>query len=329
MRDKEGSMNKSICLTTYVFGEKYQYYIPLLIYSLLKAYPDYHPVIFVHEEINTGTKKLLDNLRSELGNFVIIENYYGDYKIKNIQKGKSIRWIMDHEEILNFDYCYFIDIDMFYVNEEPGLLEQHIKHCEILGLPYSNLIRKRDFSPWNRNNIKQRFKSLKLSEAFKLGIKPSIESFKLSGLHFVKTKEYYKGLNEVIERYKGYVFSDKSFTHHPEGFSNECFLYDMINESGMGLPTIVEDYGPHLLDYRRSNQIGFRPHHGIHLGIFRDKAYLEMYKQTLLLDFYANYYNIYKELSEKDELLINILNDSPKFIKDHFVLLNDFYRENL
>ncbi|NOR45667.1 MAG: hypothetical protein GQ534_08795 [Candidatus Delongbacteria bacterium] len=321
-------MSKSICLTTFVFGEKYQYYIPILIYSLLKAYPDYYPIIFVHEEVNKETKTLLNMIRKDLGDFTIVKNHFSDYKIKHLQKGKSIRWITDHEEILNFEYCYFIDIDMFYVKEEPGLLEQHIKHCEVLGLPYSNLIRKRDFSPWNRNNIKQRFKSLKFSEAFKLGIKPSIESFKLSGLHFVKTKEYYQGLKEVIDRYKGYIFSEKSFTHHPEGFSNECFLYDMINESGMGLPAIVEDYGHHLLDYRRSDQIGFRPHHGIHLGIFRDKDYLDMYKKTLLLDFYIEYFVAYRELRNNDNLLIHILDNSPKFIKDHFVLLDEFYKQN-
>lgn len=322
-------MNKSICLTTYVFGEKYQYYIPLLIYSLLKAYPDYYPIIFVHDEINLETKKILNKIRQELGEFKIIENYFNDYKIKNFQKGKSIRWILHHEEILNFDYCYFIDIDMLYVREEPSLLDQHIKHCEVLKLPYSNLIRKRAFYPWGRNNIKQRFKNLKFSEALKLGSKISIDFFKLSGLHFVDTKEYFRGLKGVINKYRDYIFTEKSFAHHPAGFNNECFLYDMISESGMGLPPILDDYGPHLLDFRRSDQVGFRPHHGIHLGIFRDESHIIMYHKTLLLDFYVYYYSVYINLKDNDDLLKYILANSPKFIKNHFTLLDEFYIQNL
>ena len=322
-------MNQSICLTTYVFGEIYQYYIPLIIYSLLKAYPDYYPIIFVHDEINPKTKKILDEIRKELGEFKIVENYYNEYKIKHIQKGKSIRWIMDHEEILNFDYCYFIDIDMFYVKESPSLLNQHINHCKVLDLPYSNLIRKKTFHPWRKGNINQRIKGLNLFESLKIGAKLSIESYKLSGLHFVKTKEYYSGLKNVLNKYKDFIFSEKSFVHHPAGFNNECFLYDMIKDSGMGLPLLEKNYGPHLLDYKNFDKVGFRPHHGIHLGIFRDESYLSMYHKTLLLDFYVNYFTAYKKLIDNDVLLKYILENSPQFIKDHFTLLNEFYMRNL
>lgn len=40
-------MADKICVTTYIWGDKYQIYVPIAIYSIKKFYPDYD-VIFLN-----------------------------------------------------------------------------------------------------------------------------------------------------------------------------------------------------------------------------------------------------------------------------------------
>ncbi|MFW6025689.1 MAG: hypothetical protein ACOCRX_05040 [Candidatus Woesearchaeota archaeon] len=322
------STNKSLALTTYIFGYKYQEYLPPLIYSLKKAYPDYYPIIFLHEEINSSVLKHLEIIEKELGDFLIIENQYSDYKIKHIQKGESIRYILTHPEFYNFDCLYYVDTDMFYIKEPLSIVEQHNNHCDVLDLPYSNIIRKYSINSWAPGQLKKRLKQLPIFQALKLSIGKYITVKKLSGLHFVKTKEYFNVMTPIFEKYKEYIFSNKSFIHHPEGFNDESLLYDMIKESRIGLPPVLEDYGIHFLDPKRSDELGFRPHHGLHLGIFRSENSVNQYKEVLLQPFYKEYYFKYKQLYEEDDLLKQIIENSPLFIKNQFYLMNNFYSKN-
>lgn len=316
---------KSLCLTTYVFGNKYQGYIPILLYSLLRAYPDYHPVIFVREKIDAELKKTINAIEKELGRVTVIDGMYQSCSFKHIQKGKSVRWILDKNVLMNFDFCYFVDIDMFYIQENPSLLSQHIEHAALLGLPYSNIVRRNSFTPYSPQNVKLRLQSFGLIEALNFSIKKSLLAYKLSGLHFIICKEYYYHLQPVIDKYKSFIFGGTSFPHHPAGFNNECLLYDMIQESELRLPPYLDSIGPHWLDYRRFREVGFRPHHGIHLGMFRSQELEQACQVSLCQDFYKEYYATYKYLRENDDFLGHIISKSPLFIKHHFMLLESFY----
>ena len=315
----------SLCLTTYVFGEKYHYYIPILLYSLLRAYPEYRPIIFVKEFLSNKLKNIIASIEKELGSVSIYEGVYNTYSIDNVQKGKSIRWVLDHKELMEYDYCYFIDIDMFYINEQPSLLSQHINHMQVLDLPYSNIIRSNRIKQFALGNIKQSIRNFGVLEGLKISCSRTHTTNKLSGLHFVKTEEYYKELNKVIENYRSMIFGNNSIRMHPGGFSNESMLYDMVRDSGMNLPPLLNTAGPHWLDYHRFNEVGFRPHHGIHLGIFRSTDIAPAYKHTLKLQFYQYYYYTYRQMRDDDMLLQYIIKNSPIYIRKHFERLDNFY----
>ena len=315
----------SLCLTTYVFGKTYHYYIPILLYSLLRAYPEYRPIIFVKEFLSKELKDIIASIENELGSVSIYEGIYNTYSFDNIQKGKSIRWILDHEELMEYDYCYFVDIDMFYINEQPSLLSQHINHMKVLDLPYSNIVRSNRIKQFSLGNVKQATRYFGVLEGFKIVSAKTHTANMLSGLHFVKTEEYYKELNKVADKYKSLIFSNKSIRKHPAGFSNECLLYDMVRDSGMNLPPLLNTSGPHWLDYHRFEKIGFRPHHGIHLGIFRSNGIEPAYKYTLKQEFYQYYYDIYSDLRDNDPLLQYIIKNAPMDIRKHFERLDKFY----
>lgn len=71
-------------------------------------------------------------------------------------------------------------------------------------------------------------------------------STRLSGLHFIKKDEYYIYMKDVIKKYKRLLKTGKLKD------KNEMVLYRMIQESSLGFPTDQ-----------------FRPHHGLHLGLWR------------------------------------------------------------
>lgn len=316
-------MKKELCILTYVFGEQYQDYIPLFIYSILKAYPDYFPIIFSELPIVKNVAKQLDMLR-EIGEFKIYDRYSPIPKLKG-QRAKSIRWLFECEELAQYEAAYVGDIDIIIINESPALFKQHMVHCDIIGFPYSNLVRiaKKNHSLWEA-----------LKENGLYGVLVSAFNFKytdrkLTGLHFYKIVEYMAKLRPLIPLYLEHL-QDHSLQalwvtkHHSNCFSNENFLYDLMMDSGIGVPPVVEDYGPHLLDYRNYDQVGFRPHHGIHLGVFRSEILSEHDREMLMSDFYKEYYRQFCLATKNDDFyrkmsacfspyLINLLEKMDKF----------------
>lgn len=224
-------MKRRLCITTYVSGPDYQDFIPIFIYSIHKAYPDYNVIIFVGEAVSRNVSRSLDLLRPA-ASFRIIENHL-PYVPKSMSlrvSSMSKRWLLYDEEFLRYDYVYIGDIDIFIVKEEPALVEQHLIHCQTIGLDYSNIIRR---SHYNR----------------------------MSGLHFVKTEPYFTRMLPVIRKYTELLNNDELV------YQNSCeyMLYDMISESGLGL--CPRATGKDLKDPK---QPSFRPNHGVHLAIFRN-----------------------------------------------------------
>ncbi len=77
---------------------------------------------------------------------------------------------------------------------------------------------------------------------------------RLTGLHFIKVNEYYEKMSSVILRYR-----HSSHLLVAEN-NDEEFLYKLVSE-GIGIP-------PKLIEQGRKGF--YRPHHGIHLGLYRE-----------------------------------------------------------
>ena len=67
-----------ICLTTFVQGHLYQEYLPMLIYSIGKAYPEYDVKIFLHDTLRDDLRPALDMIRSTYDRFEIREHTFAD-----------------------------------------------------------------------------------------------------------------------------------------------------------------------------------------------------------------------------------------------------------
>lgn len=114
-------------------------------------------------------------------------------------------------------------------------------------------------------------------------------SKRMSGLHFIKKPEYYNETLSVIQKYVR-LLKEGKLRH----ISNEKTLYKIVLESGISMP---EEW--------------FRPHHGIHLGLWR-KGKREISEKTwkvLDKELYKCYYKFYLSLKE-DALFKEVLKTS-------------------
>ncbi len=267
-------MEENICIVVVAGGDFFQDYIPIFIYSVLKSYPNYTVIVYVVGRLKNHLIKSIDLLKS-IGTFIIKENAISkilDLKISSdnefkIEKDyldkkltskleRYLRWIIIDEDLMTFKYIYFGDIDIFIVPEKLSLLEQHKNHMTKTNLCYSNKLR----------DATQKFD-------------------RLTGLHFIKTKEYFEKTRNVIEKYQNMIKNRNLNIDN-----DEKLLYKIIFESDLEMISRNED---------------FRPNHGIHFGLFKSfsisylnetfshfksyaKPFLNMIKDKLFIQIFKN-----------------------------------------
>lgn len=316
-------MNKT-CIVGYNFGTKYLSFIPIYIYSILKHYPNYDVIIFSDSKLDKNTNSMLKKIEG-LGNFRIVEDYdFGIAKDVNISSAlpskQSIRWLFFDTILNDYDYVYIGDIDIFICKETMELHEQHIKHCELLGLPYSNYI---------RTSVDTEKLTLKSSIYYiitrqygllrkKIRKEPLVQ-YRLTGLHFVKRDEYYSKVVPLFKKYINLVSSKNKIVYN----NDESVLYDLVQESGLGLPPISPN-SPDI-DSNHYNNIEFRPHHGIHLGIFRNKNTTIKQRQLLQSYVYKEYFSQIYRIYQEEEILKELLNMSSGFVNSVFDRMFKYY----
>lgn len=325
-------MKKKLCFCNFIFGEDYQDYLPIMLYSLQKAYPNYFTYIFIDKQLNEKVANLL--LLLDCTKFKIIENYiesinadsYFD-KLTN-QRKKAFRWLVYDKGMLDYEATYYIDIDMYYIKENPELYYQHLIHSKLLNVPYSNIIRSGKIKRLTKYNIKNVLNK-PLDIKTWISLLKEREFKKLSGLHFVENEEWFSRLLPKMNYFYEKIKSNDNNLIHENGFHNESFLYDIVDNLEFGFPNDSKyKYGPNLLDYRNYNQVGFRPHHGIHLGIFRENSTMVGYTNTLKLDFYKEYFEQFLAAYKADERLIHIVSNSSQSIQNEINRMIDFYNIN-
>lgn len=313
-----------VCLTTYIYGTEYQKYIPFLVYSCHKSYPEYDIILFLHETLQPVIKKQLDLIKKS--NLKIIEHVYSDCPHMNSLKAKSLRWVLYDQSFSQYDYLYVVDIDMIYIREPLPLHEQHLLHMSTTGLPYDNIARHFKRHPFSFSSIGQRLKHTGVTSFFRF-LFGSRDDYRASGLHFIKVHEYFNRLTEPIrEKYRKMIYNG-SFTKLCLSSNNETFLYSMLLTEGLKpdkLPVQTESYI--MLDFNEPTREEFRPHHGIHLGIFRADLQAKGKRKTILdSSTYSYYIEQFKQNYMKDSLFFSLLDNSSDSIKRQFDNLFRYY----
>lgn len=297
-------MQEKICLTTFIYGRKYQEYIPVLLFSVRTAYPEYDVILFVHGTVDPDIRGLLKRWNL-LERVRIIEHSFDDCPKMSAVKACSLRWILWTPDFLQYDYLYYIDADMFYIREVPMLHEQHQQHLATLKVPFSNVIREKKVRSRSPRDILRRLKLAGFANFMPFLAANARNVRRLTGLHFVKVGEYFEALNENrLAELKKAIY-DNSYIKSNYLSDNEAFLYDMLSQRFDLSRVPVIQGSVACLDFDNPARPEFRPHHGIHFGIFRLPAddILSDASQMRILKSrpYRFYFERFGEMAGKDD----------------------------
>jgi len=209
-----------------VANRPYQQYVPWFLYFLNRAYPQARKLILLDTSLNERERQMLGLLD---GNHEVRENAFPEYQSTDGDTIKCLRWMTFDPSFDNYDCLSIGDIDMATYVETPSYMEQHLSHCRVTGLPYSNFIRP-----------------------------PKAGPRRVGGIHVVKPREWFKVMLPVIERYRAMLVRGQ--IHLPRQGFNEQVLLRMIVESEFGEPppNLSSTYWESLVS---SN------HHGTHIRL--------------------------------------------------------------
>lgn len=317
-----------ICLTTYIYGDKYQDFIPLILYSVKKAYPDYYLMLFISGGIRADLKSIIDILQTSFGDgFEILEHTFDDCKTMTPIAAQSFRWVVWSDKFLNFDYLYFIDADIFYIKEPIPLHEQHIRHMHYIGEKgISNIVRVRDTFTNIMEGLYNNYRYAGVKSIFYYFINSSV--FRMSGIHFIKVKEYYGKISkDLLFKYREIIYKGEICKN--TGFANdEALLYNMIKDSGWDMSHFaLQKSSISMFGFNNPEKKEFCPHHGIHLGIFRrDIQKIKSFAvKQLESDDYKYYIDQFKKCNMNDELFRKIYQMLSPNIKLYFDRMYQYY----
>lgn len=332
---------KKLCIVVHVFkGEytrhDYKEFIPLFVYFCLKHYPEYDIRVYTDEPLPPFLARQLEWLR-DMGNFEIIENYCVDglYEHKNADVGKAMRWLYYDEVFEEYDALYVGDVDVLICREDAPLYEQHKAHCRFLGLPYSNIVR--DLPVVKATNSRYLIKCIiqhGFRETTRYMLKDMSGWFRLSGLHFIETKSYYEKVRSaipiIVEEMNQLLSRRSPYWNLCCPPFNEHVLYRLVQYANLGLPPRItleehKNTSSQILDTQRYD---YRPHHGLHLGLFRSKEQNAVKTPFLLEPAYLDYYRQFNELSREDERLQKLITNASPLITDTLTRMRDFYQRH-
>lgn len=305
---------KKICVVTYVFGDKYQSFIPIFIYSVLKAYPDYYVKIYTDRALSSQLQEELASI-CKMGSFEIISDcltHVGltQKALRYDQISKCVRWLYIDEDYEKYDAIYIGDIDIFMVQEKIPLFDQHMIHAGIMQSCYSNFIREQQIAKSFKNFIRFLLK-YGLKETFKF-FKTDGKIKKLSGLHFIITKDYLPLLEKYQKHYieeLNLLAESKSSKWNLCSFNNEHLLYCLIRDMQLFIPPNSHLSARQVLEQTNPNEMAFRPFHGLHLGLWRKDKYGSLNGDTTIMDhdIYKEAYHYFKMLNDTDTILQEML----------------------
>lgn len=312
-------MMDKVCLVTYVYGYKYQMFVPFLVYSCHKSYPEYDIQIFLHDNLNPQISATINDFKVD--NLIIHENIFNGKEVMTPLKAQCLRWVLWDDSFMTYDYIYMVDVDMFYIREPIPLHVQHISHMSTIGLCYDNLLRRHNRHPFRLRSLAGRIQRAGFKNMARFFFSDRYV-YRATGLHFIEVKGYYsKFTSDIREKFRKDIM-DMSFVKYDMLANDEALLYIMLQYSGLHpekLPVGLNSVD--VLDFNNPIQVEFRPHHGIHLGIFKGDRN-NKYDSILNSEAYTYYVNEFKNNILTDLVFGALYNSSSDYIKKIF---SDFF----
>ncbi len=330
---------KSLLITTFVFGESYCSYIAPYIYCAKKAYPEYDILINVdtEENISSITHQLKKLDKAGITGYKIQKIKMPEGLSQKALSDKSVnmaaRWLCWNEEYREYEGVYIGDIDLLICKEGCSLFDQHEIHCQTLGLPFSNIARV-----YNRKltlrQIASMTKKWGIITALKDTRKQLVDIPRLTGLHYFKPSVCGDRIKEALPREYdeiNSIFNGTNLKYGVYSALDEFFLFGLYEKAGYQMPNTVQVSAFELMEQNDPRKVVFRPHHGIHLGIWRGGDRKEMLSAESNKLAFSKTYMKYKEqiffLYNFDAVFRDIVGDDTSFAGKIIGNMMRYYQE--
>lgn len=321
-----GIVRKTLAIVGFCYGSRYQQFLPFYAYSALRAYPEHTVLLYVDRPLASEVETSLTRLK-QYGDVRVTAPY--DFGLKGRTPAssaafRSLRWLFFDPEFEQFDAVYSGDIDIFFAREQDGILAPHAAHAKMLGLPYSNYLRLTADEP--ARPLRQTLAAARdgrWRSALGYSRRLPVVRNRLSGLHFVMTAEYFP---RVVDRFDSFVDQLSDGRSMLASMTDEEVLYQLMRSAGVGLPPVSPN-SPEM-DGRNFGSVAYRPHHGIHLGVFRDESTILRSRQVLQSYVYRDYFDQYRACNSSDVLFRNLRKDAGPYVRRLFSRMDRYLAEH-
>jgi len=210
-----------LCFYTVAMGPKYHAYLPLFLAAVTRAYPEAGVIVDCVGEVAHATFTAIEYARTT--RHTVHYGACGKWA-ENPQRILCGRWTQFHPEFLAYEFLFYTDVDLLFARETPDLVERRL---EAMGTDcYSNSDTIDTTLPEDR---------------------------RMTGLHMVRTSEYFGVMRPVMERTRQILATCTmpagAWSETLGQVNNQKLLRLMLERAGLPMPTR-----------------GFFEYHGLHVG---------------------------------------------------------------
>lgn len=296
-----------------VSGKRFHSFVLDYIFFANKSYPDADVIVLLDGIFSKKIENGLTFLKNCGFKFKIFKTHFSSmFKMdKNIFKRYMYwrnasfkqcgRFLIKHPCFDDYDCIYIGDADILIVPEDKDLFEQHEKHASFIGFPYSDILREEIKK--NNSGFKYSIKCfLKFGFPFIRCKSNNPSTFcvnEMTGLRYIRVKDYFKAVEPNFEFYRDLIASsfekkDKYQTYTISTFSDQQILFSLMMKSFGSVPERSSTDG---IDETNPNCVSYRPHHGIHLKLFKNKECISQNTKIIYSKSYSMYYRAFLMLS--------------------------------
>ena len=128
----------SLCISTVVSSNHYQYFIPAFVYTAKLAYPDAGIRIFLLGKLKSDVRQIVEEIQKKYTDIKILEDSWKG-KIKSTSTCNSLRFLIDKKYYKGYDYIMIKDIDFLVFKHKESHFEAMKNRMNDAGLPYFTL----------------------------------------------------------------------------------------------------------------------------------------------------------------------------------------------
>lgn len=241
------------CVATVCSEDKFQWYIPMFIYSWKKAYPKVKVKVFLRGKLEPEIRAILNKMRTEKyceGKWTVREDSFTDYPTRD-STCNTLRHLLPSKEFEGYELLYITDVDFITFRQTPSHFTYFNRIMKKTKMPYGGF--RGPYTRPRRRKITKRWAG----------------DFKriADGTLMLKCPEWFQVTHEARKKYKKIGkkgCSDNYDNHKWASYReyNEVMLYRICKESH--LPTPSKRY--HFLNGEKYNY----DYRDIHIGDFKN-----------------------------------------------------------